>query len=1321
LAIRAARARIDPVKKRTAALLFLFVVAGMILAALLVLRTRWAGDRICSAAAVRVAASSGLHFTFRACEIDPFRLAIRAEGIALGPPGRPVFAAEEVSAGLAAVQALDRQIHLDRVRLVRPRLVVSMEARSGEVGQGATVCPPELLSRFEIRHLEVEGGAADVALPGFRAQVAGLEVRSRPSPRSLRTLGRPARRVRFELGAGQVNLAVRGRHFHAERLALEGELAPDLSSLELARAEADVGGARLGLAGRVEDLCDPRIDLTATADGPVAALLGLAGLGADVEGSARISAHFAGRPASPAVSGTVRTRAVRVGRYRPGDTTTDLRLAGDTLVVERLAIPASGAEVVARGTLRLARGLPLAAEVDLGGVDLAEILDRLGVRDPWITLRLDGKGRVSGTLSPPKLGGSIDLGLRGLKALTRSYRAGAADPGVVAFDQGQIEAQVRVDREGLFLDGARLAVGRGALQADAAIHFSGSKGFWVRARGDADLDALGRVASIPWAGLFSLEASVAAAPYGEPHIEGRGRVAGFRFLDIDLGAAAADITYGASRLHLSAVEGVRGATRYRGDAVVDLRRTPAHVISSRFQARGRLRDMFDAVVDWLPRTRYVRDLMDGDVEVRGTASGPAAGLDAAFESQLGPGTLLGRRYESGRATGRILRGEEVRFERAELRRGTGVAQAQGSWGFVAPFAWELQLSAAGVPLELPGRGWAGTASGSAALAGSYEHPRVRFAANGAGVAMQGVRLGAVQAGGTLTERRLVLTAGAEELELAAEASLDGRGPFRARATVALEDAARLLQGGRSAGFRLRVKGEAEAAGELADWRQARVSATLSQLTLGYADVRVEARAPVRLEAARGRWELSPLTLEGANTSLTVAGTLAPSGDLDVLASGALDMRLAAGLVPSVHRAYGQLALEAHLGGKTGDPVLVGSGRVADAGFQLRGFTAAFTGMSGALAFSQNRILFDRLDATLNGGRARFQGEVELARLVPVRLKVEGHLDEVPVAVPAYLPATLSGRIEAAGTPEATTLAGRLHVTRARYTADVDLEGSLLELRRRPPPPPRAYDRAGEWLRFDLQLAVDGDVRVENDLVRGPLSGELTLTGTLAAPGLVGTLAMGQGSRAIFRGNEFDLTHAVLDFTDRSRIEIGLDVHGESQVRDYQVLMHVLGSLDKPRMTLTSQPWLPEPDIVTLLSLGFTRRDAGAGGGLGGVAPAAAAQALFSASGLDEQVRRFLPRGGPIRDLSFRITTAYSEQTGEVEPRGEFESWLLRDRLRLRVQTPLGAARGRKAQAELRLGGHTALQYQWDNDNPDVATGDHGVDLKLRWEWADEQR
>ncbi len=31
-----------------------------------------------------------------------------------------------------------------------------------------------------------------------------------------------------------------------------------------------------------------------------------------------------------------------------------------------------------------------------------------------------------------------------------------------------------------------------------------------------------------------------------------------------------------------------------------------------------------------------------------------------------------------------------------------------------------------------------------------------------------------------------------------------------------------------------------------------------------------------------------------------------------------------------------------------------------------------------------------------------------------------------------------------------------------------------------------------------------------------------------------------------------------------------------------------------------------------------------------------------------------------------------------------------------------------------------MQYQWDNESLDVPTGDHGVDLKLRWEWTDER-
>ena len=1308
-----------PVRKRTAALLFLGLTTAVVLGTLAVLSTGWAGHKVCAAAASRVEAATGLHFTFRACQVDVFRLSVEAEGVALtSPSGDATVTADAVSARLAAVQALGRKIHLDNLSLVRPK--VKVERPALPAAPAGTSCPPAFLSRFEVRHLDVVDGTVDLALGGRRLTADGIDVHSGPARSTFRALARPVRRTRVELGVGRARLWLPGHAVDAERVTVSADVALDLSSAEVRRAEVELPDVRVEVSGKILDLCAPRLDLTATASGPVSSLLALAGVQVAAEGGAEVAAHLGGRPAAPELSGRVAARGVRMGGFVPGDLSAELRLQGDRLQVDRIRVAAQGGEVTAHGTVQLARGLPTSLEAELSGVDLAEVLDRLGVRGPWITMRLEGKGRLAGTLWPPQLAGDVDTAVKGFKVLTRSFREGAGDPGILAFDRGRVESKVRVDGHGLYFDGGRVKVGRGGLQAEAAIHFTRAEGFWVKASGQADLDAAGRIAAVPWAGLATVEVSLGAAPYGVPHIEGRGRVAGFRFLGVDLGAVEAEVRYQHPTLYVSGVDGSRGAARYQGDLAVDLMARPVRITSASYEIHGRIHDLCEAVTDRIPRARVLGEALDAEAEVKGTARGPALAVDLDFEAQLGRGTFLSRHFDSGRVAGHLGALEEVRFTSAELRRGAGAVRASGSWSLVSPFPWDLALDLDRLPvadLGLAG-GLSGSLGGTGALAGTPARPRIMLAATVADAAVHDVRLGEVRLDLRTEGEQVQLKAGAAGVELTGQASLVGRVPFRARAALELEDATRLLPGVAPAGLRLRAAGDLSVEGELEDWRAARAEVTLRQLQASYAELRIEATSPAHLSAARGRWELAPLTIQGPNTELTLGGAWLPDGDLDLGASGAFDLRLLSGLIPALRRSAGQLAVEARLSGPPGQPALVGSGKLLDGSFQFKGGTASLTGVSGAVAFSQNRVVFDRLDATVNGGKARLRGEVELARLVPVRVRVEGLLDEVVVAVPAIPPVTLSGRLEADGSPESTTVTGRLHVVRARYTTDVDLQGSLLK--RRPPPPPRVYDRAGEWLHLDVQLAVDGDVRVENDLVRGPLSGELVLTGTLAAPGLVGSLAMGRGGRASFRGNEFDLTHAVLDFTDRSRVVVALDVNGESQVRDYQVFLHVYGPVAQPTVKLTSVPDLPEQDIVTLLSLGFTRRDAGAQAGVGGVATATAAQALLSASGLDEQVKRFLPRGGPIRDLSMRIVTGYSQETGQVEPRAEFESWLLRDRLRLRYQTPLGTGKGRTAQAEVKLGEHTSLQYQWDNDNIDVPTGDHGLDLKLHWEWTDER-
>jgi translocation and assembly module TamB len=630
-------------------------------------------------------------------------------------------------------------------------------------------------------------------------------------------------------------------------------------------------------------------------------------------------------------------------------------------------------------------------------------------------------------------------------------------------------------------------------------------------------------------------------------------------------------------------------------------------------------------------------------------------------------------------------------------------------------------------LKLSSARWEGTVSGEARLTGSFVHPTLRFAANGEGLQIGGVPVGSVQVGGTLRDGVLAATATTEGVRLWGEAKAAGDMPFEARAEIDVDDVTRFLPGGPPAGLRLRARGEAQASGLLADPAAARAEFRLADLQVGYADFRVQNKEPVILATDRARVEVRSLTLVGANTEFSLTGAREADGRLSLVADGSLDLRLLGGLLPGVARPHGKLGIEAHVSGTAAEPLLVGSGRLRDAGFTLRDLPVAFTAIGGDLAFSQNRVIFDRLPAAVNGGRAVIDGELELVRFTPARVRLQARLDEVPLRIPSWMPPWVSGQLTLAGTFDSMLLSGKLDVVRALYSERVELEKNLIEVKRRVAAP-RVFDKGGDWLRLDVAIVLGGDIRVDNDLLRGGVRGELTLTGTLAGYGLVGSLAMTPGTRATFRGNEFILSHAVAEFTERRRVRVHLDVHGEAQVRDYQVFMHLFGPFDDPQLQLTSLPSLTQEDVVTLLSMGITSRDtavAGAGTGVTGAATAAAAQALFSASGLDEQAKRFLAREGLFKDFTLRITSAYSEVSGQVVPKAEVESkaavpWLGIKDLRLRYQAPIAGSnqgKGQRAQAEARFSEKFSGQIQVDNESPETPL-DLGADLRFRWEWND---
>jgi translocation and assembly module TamB len=1313
--------------KRRIALGFLAFLLLSIGGALWLASTPWAGRKLCDLAERKAREAAGLEIAFGACRVRPLRLGVDLDDVRVGPAGKPVFAADSVSIRLAPLQALSRTIALDEVSVVRPR--VNLVLPPPRPGQPPAPCPPPLLQQFHLRRLQVEDGTASLTLPGGEEITVGrVDVRSKSEwiPTDLQSLATGARRSRVTVELGPTLLEAGGRQSLIDQGSLEADFAFDLSRLAVRDFHVEGEGLKVSAHGMVNNLCKPRLGLEVDAEGPLPALLSLARVRASSAGKASLKIQVSGPIDALDAAGQVQLAGARIGSYTPGDARAAFRLRGTNLEVSSVEIPFSGGgSIAARATVRLGGTPSLVAEAELKQVEFADLVSRLGLEGAHVMMKLDARAKVEGPLSPLRLAGDVAVDAHDFRVLDRSWEKWR--PGletVLDLPRGRIEAPVVITATGVEIgEGGKAMAGEGTLAVRGRLSFEDTGGFDLALDGGVDLTALRHIASVPMAGKGAFRGTAVAIPYGPPRIEGALSVREFHFLQLDLGDVTAT-ALATPDLVLRIRDGVgrKAESSYTVETTIDLGATPMRILPSQATARGRLHDLFDVVLPWLPSARLFQEAIEGSVQVSIPFEGEIPRVNMAFEGTLGRGTLWGRGFDWGRIGARIVEGEKAVIDVAELHRGEAVAEGTGTVHFPAPSPWSLSVDFADLPLDgmgLPGDGWGGTVDGDAEFGGSIDRPEIQFSLTGDQVRAIGMPIGSVDAKGVLRGRELTLDAGTAGVNFTARALLEGAMPYEASAEIDVEDLTRFLPGGPPAGLRAQARGRAAAKGNLEEVLESEARLVLDRVRLGYAEFRVSNKDPMVLTVARQRMGVESFTLQGTNTEFSASGSRARDGALDFTAAGTLDLRLLGGLLPAIVRTHGELTVDAAITGTFEDPHIVGGGRLADAGFRLRELPIEFAGMAGDLAFSQNLVLFDKLAATINGAPTQLRGEVGLSSFVPRRIRIEADLDRVPVAIPSWLPTVLSGKLEAFGSLDAMTLAGTLRVMAARYTEPFDLDKRILQVGAAPTAPPRAYDPAGEWLRFDIRFLVDGDARIDNDLVRGQARGELLLTGSLAAIGMTGSLAFLPGARGFYRGNEFLLTRATIDFTERNRLRMVLDVTGEAALKDYRVFLHVYGDLDDLKLQLTSTPTLSQQDIITLLSLGYTSRDATLGSNLGVAAGAAAAQALFSVSGLEQQLRRFVPQTGVFQDVNVRLTSAYSKTSLTVEPRWEFETKALDGQLRIRYQAPLSnQTRGQKAQVEYRLSDRAGIQVQWDNDNTDVSGGDLGADFKLRWEWND---
>jgi TamB, inner membrane protein subunit of TAM complex len=349
-------------------------------------------------------------------------------------------------------------------------------------------------------------------------------------------------------------------------------------------------------------------------------------------------------------------------------------------------------------------------------------------------------------------------------------------------------------------------------------------------------------------------------------------------------------------------------------------------------------------------------------------------------------------------------------------------------------------------------------------------------------------------------------------------------------------------------------------------------------------------------------------------------------------------------VPDLEQLDGDLGLDVDVSGTLGNPVLSGAG---DMTVNVARFTnatlPALRNFNARLTFAQNALSLDRFRGDLAGGPFTMTGRVTFLKLTEPTLDLQMKAESVLLARNDTLTARADADIRITGPFAAATVTGNVAMTNSHFLKNIDLIPIGLPGRPAPQPPSERPEFSlptpplRDW-KFDVAIKTKDPVLIRGNLATGEATGDLKLTGTGLHPGLQGVVQM-QDVEATLPFSQLEVSHGSLTFTPDDSMNPKIDLQGTSVIRDYTVRVYVYGTLLSPEAIFTSEPPLPQEEIISLIATGATRQELSTGNVLAGRAAMLLVQQLY---------RKIVKKGEPTQ--SNTVFNRLDLDLGTVDPR-----------------------------------------------------------------------
>jgi translocation and assembly module TamB len=390
------------------------------------------------------------------------------------------------------------------------------------------------------------------------------------------------------------------------------------------------------------------------------------------------------------------------------------------------------------------------------------------------------------------------------------------------------------------------------------------------------------------------------------------------------------------------------------------------------------------------------------------------------------------------------------------------------------------------------------------------------------------------------------------------------------------------------GGSITATGTANVSGRLNDVKQVRGDGRIENATIRVQETVLTPAQPFTFSFTPAELTVSDVTLTGPSTRVTVGGTvgLRDPAPLNLQVNGQVDMKLIEARFPEL-LSSGVINLQVDVRGTVQSPDLRGSAVLSNASLRRPGLFTSLTNVNGTLSFNQNQIRLDKLEGIAGGGTVHAEGTAVLQNGAVQGMNIEISADSVRLrGYPEGLRTVINApRLNLRGALASPLLEGNVEIQSLAFRSSFEDFLALMREENLRGGTPSALGK----LRLSLHIEGGQNITIQNQLADVEARVDIDLKGTVDEPAVTGHIEASGGTLS-FQGNRYTVTRGNIDFVDPLRIQPVIDLEAESQVRDYRVILSVTGRGDQPRLSMRSDPPLPELEIVSLIAGGQTREE-----------------------------------------------------------------------------------------------------------------------------------